>query len=35
MEHSSLERTFMHLVEEVDTEKITRDIVSVMTMNAA
>jgi ABC-2 type transport system ATP-binding protein len=35
MEHSSLERTFMHLVEEVDTEKITRDIISVMTMNAA
>ncbi len=35
IEHSSLERTFMHLVEEVDAEKITRDIVSVMTMNAA
>ncbi len=28
--HSSLERTFMHLVEEVDTDKITRDIVSAM-----
>ncbi len=37
IEHSSLERTFMHLVEDVDAEKITRDIVSVMTMtmNAA
>lgn len=33
IEHRSLERTFMHLVEEVDAEKITRDIVSVM--NAA
>jgi RNA-splicing ligase RtcB len=30
IEHRSLERTFMHLVEEVDAEKITRDIVSVM-----
>jgi ABC-2 type transport system ATP-binding protein len=35
LEHRSLERTFMHLVEEVDTEKITSDIVSVMGMNAA
>ena len=37
IEHSTLERTFMHLVEDVDAEKITRDIVSVMsmTMNAA
>jgi ABC-2 type transport system ATP-binding protein len=32
IEHRSLERTFMHLVEEVDAEKITSDIVSVMTM---
>jgi ABC-2 type transport system ATP-binding protein len=30
IEHRSLERTFMHLVEDVDAEKITRDIVSVM-----
>jgi len=30
MEHSSLERTFMHLVEEVDTVKIARDIAGVM-----
>ena len=35
IEHASLERTFMHLVEEVDAGKITRDIVSVMTMSAA
>jgi ABC-2 type transport system ATP-binding protein len=35
LEHNSLERTFMHLVEEVDAEKITSDIVSVMTANAA
>jgi ABC-2 type transport system ATP-binding protein len=35
IEHRSLERTFMHLVEEVDAEKITTDIVSVMTMSAA
>jgi ABC-2 type transport system ATP-binding protein len=32
IEHSTLERTFMHLVEDVDAGKITRDIVSVMTM---
>jgi ABC-2 type transport system ATP-binding protein len=30
IEHSSLERTFMHLVEEVDADKITRDIISAM-----
>jgi len=30
IEHSSLERTFMHLVEEVDTEKVTREIISTM-----
>ncbi|MGA7927322.1 MAG: ABC transporter ATP-binding protein [Candidatus Sulfotelmatobacter sp.] len=30
IEHRSLERTFMHLVEDVDAEKITRDIVDVM-----
>ncbi len=35
LEHSTLERTFMHLVEDVDAEKITRDIVDVMTMSAA
>ncbi len=35
IEHASLERTFMHLVEEVDAGKITSDIVSVMTMSAA
>jgi ABC-2 type transport system ATP-binding protein len=35
IEHRSLERTFMHLVEEVDAEKITSDILSVMTTNAA
>ena len=37
IEHSTLERTFMHLVEDVDAEKITRDIINVMTMtmNAA
>jgi ABC-2 type transport system ATP-binding protein len=35
IEHSTLERTFMHLVEDVDAGKITRDIVSVMTANAA
>ena len=33
IEHSTLERTFMHLVEDVDADKITRDIVSVMTMS--
>lgn len=33
MSHPSLERTFMHLVQEVDTEKITRDIISVMGSN--
>ena len=32
LENSTLERTFMHLVEDVDAEKITRDIVDVMTM---
>jgi len=35
LEHRSLERTFMHLVEDVDAEKITRDIVGVMAMSAA
>jgi len=30
LENASLERTFMHLVEEVDTQKITRDIISAM-----
>jgi ABC-2 type transport system ATP-binding protein len=30
LEHSSLEKTFMHLVEEVDTDKITHDIISAM-----
>jgi ABC-type Na+ transport system ATPase subunit NatA len=35
IEHRSLERTFMHLVEDVDAEKITRDVVSAMTLNAA
>lgn len=30
IEHRSLERTFMHLVEDVDAEKITHDIVTVM-----
>src|ERR1039457_2815366 len=30
IEHSSLEKTFMHLVEEVDTDKLTRDIISAM-----
>lgn len=30
IEHSSLEKTFMHLVEEVDADKITRDIISAM-----
>jgi ABC-2 type transport system ATP-binding protein len=31
LENSTLERTFMHLVEDVDAEKITRDIVDVIT----
>jgi ABC-2 type transport system ATP-binding protein len=35
IEHRSLERTFMHLVEEVDADKITSDIVGVMTASAA
>ncbi len=30
LENASLERTFMHLVEEVDTEQVTRDVVAVM-----
>jgi ABC-2 type transport system ATP-binding protein len=30
IEHSSLENTFMHLVEEVDADKVTRDIISAM-----
>ena len=30
LQHSSLERTFMHLVEEVDTQKITSEIVNAM-----
>lgn len=33
IQHASLERTFMHLVEEVDTEKVTEDIISVMGMS--
>jgi ABC-2 type transport system ATP-binding protein len=28
--HSSLEKTFMHMVEEVDADKVTRDIISAM-----
>ena len=30
IEHRSLERTFMHLVEEVDTVQVSRDIISAM-----
>jgi ABC-2 type transport system ATP-binding protein len=30
IEQSSLEKTFMHLVEEVDTDKLARDIISAM-----
>ncbi len=30
IEHSSLEKTFMHLVEEVDADKIARDIIGAM-----
>ena len=30
IEHSSLESTFMHLVEEVDADKVTRDIITAM-----
>jgi ABC-2 type transport system ATP-binding protein len=30
IKHSTLEKTFMHLVEEVDTDKLARDIVSAM-----
>jgi ABC-2 type transport system ATP-binding protein len=30
IEHSSLESTFMHLVEEVDADKVTRDIIAAM-----
>lgn len=30
IEHSTLESTFMHLVEEVDADKISRDIIGVM-----
>jgi ABC-2 type transport system ATP-binding protein len=30
MGHPSLERTFMHLVEEVDADRVTRDIIRVM-----
>jgi ABC-2 type transport system ATP-binding protein len=30
IEHSSLERTFMHLVEEVDADKLSLDIISAM-----
>ena len=33
IQHSSLERTFMHLVEEVDTEKTAENIISVMETN--
>ena len=30
LEHSTLEKTFMHLVEEVDTDQVARDIICVM-----
>jgi len=30
IEHSSLEHTFMHLVEEVDTDKVSREIITAM-----
>jgi ABC-2 type transport system ATP-binding protein len=30
LENASLERTFMHLVEEVDTQQVSRDVVTVM-----
>jgi ABC-2 type transport system ATP-binding protein len=30
IKHSTLESTFMHLVEEVDADKISRDVISVM-----
>jgi ABC-2 type transport system ATP-binding protein len=30
LENASLERTFMHLVEEVDTNQIARDVIAVM-----
>lgn len=30
LENASLERAFMHLVEEVDTQQVTRDVVTVM-----
>jgi ABC-2 type transport system ATP-binding protein len=30
MKHSSLERTFMHLVEDVDAEKVARDVIGAM-----
>ena len=33
IQHSSLERTFMHLVEEVDTEKTAENIIRVMETN--
>jgi ABC-2 type transport system ATP-binding protein len=33
MEDSTLEDTFMHLVEEVDTARVTRDIIAAMGMN--
>jgi ABC-2 type transport system ATP-binding protein len=32
-QNSSLERTFMHLVDEVDTDKVTVDIISAMEMS--
>jgi ABC-2 type transport system ATP-binding protein len=30
LENASLERAFMHLVEEVDTQQVSRDVVTVM-----
>jgi ABC-2 type transport system ATP-binding protein len=33
LKHSSLERTFMHLVEEVDTERITSDVIRAMELS--
>jgi hypothetical protein len=33
IQNSSLERTFMHLIEEVDTEKTAENIISAMETN--
>ena len=33
VQNSSLERTFMHLVEEVNTDRVTGDIISAMEMS--